>query len=75
MHSNDQVPILILHVLEANIPQDTSVVDQDIDAAVVLDGGFDDLLAVRDAVVIGYSLTACGFDLIDNNICCLCLGV
>jgi hypothetical protein len=65
----DQVPVLVLHVLEADIAQDTGVVDQDVDPAERLDGGVDNLLAVLDAVVVGYCLAACGFDLVDDNIC------
>jgi hypothetical protein len=71
MYSDDQVPVLVLHILEADIPQDTCVVKQDIDAAEVLDGGFDDLLAILNAVVVGYCFAARGFDLVDDDIGCL----
>lgn len=71
MYSDDQVPVLVLHILEADVPQDTCVVKQDIDATEVLDGGLDDLLAVLDAVVVGYCFTARGFDLVDDDIGCL----
>ena len=72
MHGNNQIPVLVLHVLEADVSQDTGVVDQHVDAAVVLDGRLDDLLAVRDAVVVGYCLAARGFDLVDDDIGRLC---
>jgi len=68
MHGHNQIPVLVLHVLEADITEDTSVVDQDIDAAECLDGGLDDLVAIGDTVVVGNGLAACGFDLVDNNI-------
>jgi hypothetical protein len=68
MDSHDQVPVLVLHVFEADIPQDTSVVEQHVDAAIVLDGCLDDLLAVCDAVVVGYCFAASGFDLVGDDI-------
>ena len=63
---HDQVPILILHVLEADVSQDASIVDQDVYPAEILDGGIDDSLAILDAVVVGNRLTASGFDLVDD---------
>jgi hypothetical protein len=72
MDSHDQVPVLILHVFETDIPQDTGVVEQYIDATIVLDGCLDDLVTVCDAVVVGYCFAACGFDLVDDNISGLC---
>ena len=71
MYSDDQVPVLVLHILEADIPQDTSIIDEHVDAAVVLDGRLDDLLAVGHAVVVGYCFAARGFDLVDDDIGCL----
>lgn len=68
MDIHDKIPVLILHVLEADITKDTSIVDEDIDTAIVLDGGFDNLLAFCDAVVVGYGFTASGFDLVDDYI-------
>ena len=68
MDSHDQVPVLVLHVLETDISQDTGIVKQHIDAAIVLDGCLDDLLAVCDAVVVGYCFAASGFDLVDDDI-------
>lgn len=65
----DEVPVGILHVLEADIPEDTSVVEQNIDTTEVLDGSFDDGLAVLDAVVVGNRLAAGGADLLNNDIC------
>ena len=73
MHTVDQVPVLVLHVLEADIAQDPGVVDEDVDAAEVLDGRVDDGLAVLDAVVVGGSVSTGGFDLGDDDVCCLFL--
>ena len=68
----DEVPVLILHILEADIPQNTGIVDQDVDAAEGLDGGFDDLVAVLDRIVVGNGLAAGFLDLVDHNIGSLC---
>lgn len=64
----NQVPVLVLDVLEADVSQDTSIVDQDINATKRLDGRLDDLLAVLDRVVVGDGLAARGLDLVDNYI-------
>jgi len=45
---HDQVPVVVLHVLEADVPEDTGIVDQDIDSAKCLDGRVDDLVTVFD---------------------------
>jgi len=66
MHLHDQIPILVLHVLETDIPQDTGIVDQHIDAAVGLDSRIDDPIAILDRVVVGDGLAACGGDLVDD---------
>lgn len=66
-----QVPILILHVLEADIAQDACIVDEDIDSTKVLDSCLDDLLAIGDAVIVGCCFAASGFDFIDDDIGCL----
>jgi hypothetical protein len=48
MDSVDQIPVRLLHILEADIAQDTSVVDEDIDAAECVDSSLDDGLSVLD---------------------------
>ena len=65
---HDQIPVLILYVLEANVTEDAGVVDENVNAAEVLDGGFDDCLAILNAVVVGHSLSAGFSDLIDDYI-------
>jgi hypothetical protein len=64
----DEVPILVLHVLETDVAEDTCVVDQDVDTAECLNGSVDDLVAVLDAVVVGNRLAASGLDLVNDNI-------
>lgn len=71
MDLENQVPILILDVFEADIAQDTGVVDEDIDATEGLDGSVDDLLTVLDRVVVGDGLAAVLLDLVDDHIGCL----
>jgi hypothetical protein len=72
VNSVDQVPVGILHVLEANVAQDTSIVEEDINTTEVLNSGLDDGFAVLDTVVVGDRLAAGGPDLFDDIICSLC---
>jgi hypothetical protein len=65
---HDEVPVLVGHVLEADISQDTSVVDDNVDAAKGLDSRLDDLVAILDAVVVGSGFATGFFDLINNDI-------
>lgn len=65
---HDQVPVQVLHVLEADVAQDAGVVDEDVDAAESLDGRVDDLVSVLDAVVVGDRLATGSLDLVDYNI-------
>lgn len=65
---HDEVPVLVLEVLEGNVAQDAGIVDEDVDAAKGLDGGLDDALAELDAVVVGNGLAAGLFDLVDDDI-------
>lgn len=71
MHGHNQIPVLVAHVLEGDVSQDTGIVDQDVNAAVILDGGLDDAVAILDAVIVGYCFAACGFDFVDDDICSL----
>jgi hypothetical protein len=65
----NKIPVGILHVLEANIPENTGVVEQNIDTAEVLDGRLNDGLTVLDTVVVGNRLAAGGADLLNDDIC------
>jgi hypothetical protein len=69
VNSVDQIPVGILHVLKADIAQNTSVVEQNINAAEGLDGGLDNGFAILDTVVVGDGLAASGADLLDDIIC------
>jgi hypothetical protein len=71
MHPVDQIPICLLHVLEANIAEDTRIIDEYVDAAKGVNGGFNDGFAILDRVVVGNCFAAGGFDLVYNSICSL----
>jgi hypothetical protein len=64
----DQIPIGVLHVLEADVSEDTGIVNENINAAECLDSSLDDLLAIVDAVVVGNGLSTGLSDLVDDNI-------
>jgi hypothetical protein len=68
VNCHDEIPVGILHVLEADIAENAGVVDENIDAAKVLDSGIDDLFAKLDAVVVGNSIASGLFDLFDDDI-------
>lgn len=71
MDTVDQVPILILHVLEANITQDTSIVNEYINATEVLNSSINNGGTVLYTAVVGDRLSARGADLLNDNICSL----
>jgi hypothetical protein len=67
--SVDQIPVRLLHILEADIAQDAGIVDEDIDAAEGVDGCLDDGFSVLDRVVVGDRFAACGADGVDDFVC------
>lgn len=68
MNLHNQVPVFILNVLKADVPQNTGVVDEDVDATEVLDSRLDNFVAILDRVVVRNSLAAGSLDLVDNNV-------
>lgn len=68
MDLHDQVPVRIFDVLEADIPQDTGVVDEHVDSAKSLDRGVNDLVALLDRVVVCDSITTRSLDFLYDNI-------
>lgn len=68
MNLDNQIPILIRHVFEADIPQDASVVEENVYPAKVLNSGVDDSLAVFNAVVVGHSFPSSCSYLINNHV-------
>lgn len=65
---SDQVPVRVLHVLEADVAEDAGIVDQDVDAAESVNGRLDDLVTELDTVVVCHGLAAGLLDLVDDNI-------
>jgi hypothetical protein len=61
-----QIPVLVFHVLEADVAKDAGVVDEDINPAKGLDGSLDDPVAILDGVVVCDGFTASGCDLFDD---------
>jgi hypothetical protein len=68
MNLVDQVPVGLLHVLEADIAQDTGIVDQHVDATKVVDGRLDNEITILDRVVVCDRLAACGANLLNDCI-------
>jgi hypothetical protein len=65
----DEIPIRLLHVLEADISQNAGIVDEDIDPTEGVDGRLDDGFSILDRVVVGDRLAACGADVLDDFVC------
>jgi hypothetical protein len=65
---HDKIPVDILHILEADVPEDTSVIDEDINATEIGDGGANDGLAILDAVVVRHGRSAGPPDLFNDDI-------
>lgn len=68
MDLDNQVPVSVGHVLEANIPQYARIIEQDVYPAELLDGSLDDIFAIIDAVIIGNGFTASSSNLLDDYI-------
>lgn len=62
----DQIPILIFHVLKANISKDAGIVDENINTAKGLDGSVNNLVSKLDAIVVGDGVSTLCLDFIDN---------
>jgi hypothetical protein len=66
VHVVDEIPVRLLHVLEADVAQDAGIVDEDVDAPKRVNGRLDDGLALLDRVVVGDGLASSGADLVDD---------
>lgn len=71
MDLHDQVPILVLYVLETDVAQDTGIVDEDIHPTECIDRRTDDLFAILDIIVVGYGVTTVLFDETYDLVCSL----
>lgn len=65
----DKIPVLLLHVLEADIAQNAGIVDEHIDAPKVVNGRLDDGLSIFDRIVVGNGLAACSADRLNDFVC------
>ncbi len=74
VHLHNQIPVLVSHILEADISQDASIVDQHINTTKCIDGRLDDPIAILHAVIVGHGFAAGRADLLDYNICSLPKG-
>lgn len=64
----NQIPVLVLHILKADITEDTGIVNENIYTAEVLNSGVDNAFTVLNTIIVGNSLPTSGFNLIDHNI-------
>lgn len=63
MNLEDVIPVLGGHLLKRPVPENTSIVDKHINTTKVIDGGPNDLVAIRNTVIVGYSGASSSFDL------------
>lgn len=68
MNLDNQIPIVILHILEANIPQNTSIINEHIDPPKRLNGSLNNPLSILNAVVVCDRFAACSFDLVNDYV-------
>lgn len=68
MDAVDEIPVLILHILETDVTENTGIVKQNINTTEVLDSSLNDTLAILYTVVVGNCLTASGTDLLNDDI-------
>jgi hypothetical protein len=64
--SHDDIPLLISHVGKCLITQDTGVVNEDVDATVVVDRGLDDGFSVENVSFVADCGAAHLLDLVDD---------
>lgn len=68
MNFNNEVPVIILHILKTDVSKNTCIVEQNINATEGLYGCVDNALSVLDAIVVRNRLSSSSLDFIDNNI-------
>lgn len=66
VHRRDDIKVLIRHLLEALVPQDTGIVDQDVHRPERLDSLRDNLVALGDGSGGSSGFAACLLDLLDD---------
>ncbi len=69
MDLDNQVPVIVCHVLEADIPQDACVIEQYVYFPKLLDGRIDNAVTILDTVIIRNGFAACCSYFIYYHIC------
>ena len=69
MHLHDEIPIVILHVPEGDISENSGVIDQDMDSSERPDGSFNNLLPELHRIVVGNGLSSSLLYFINNDVC------
>lgn len=68
MDADNIIPLLIGHIGESLVPQDTGIVDHNIDSAVGIDGGLDDRIPVLNRCLVADSFSTEFLNLLDDGI-------
>ena len=68
MNFDNKIPVVVGHILEADISQDARIVQEYVDPAELIDCRVDDPISVLNAVIIGNSLAASGTNLIYDKV-------
>ncbi len=68
MNLHDQVPILIFHVFEGNVPENPGIVYKYINATKVVDGGLNDSFTILNTIIVSGSFAASSADLLNNYV-------
>ena len=68
MNFNDQIPVVVGHILEADISQNAGIVEENIDSPELPNSGINDFFAVLHAVVICDCFASSCLDFINDYI-------
>lgn len=69
MNFHDEIPILIFHLLEGDISEDSCIIDEDIDSSEIIHCCFNNLISKLDRIIVGYSRASFRFNFLNNFIC------
>lgn len=73
MDLHNQIPVLVGDILEADVAQDTGIVDEDVYPTELIDRCTNDLIAIfGDIVIVGYGVATVLFDETHDLVCSLC---
>jgi hypothetical protein len=71
MDFNNDVPILLLHFLEWNIPENTSIIYQNIDSTEIIYGSFYYFISKLNGIIISNCNSTFRFNFLDYFVCSL----